>query len=232
MALPTSGLITLNAVHIEKDGFGASGQPVTLNDADLRQMNAGPGRTIPTGSGTAIELADFYGATDTHQITVTNGITGVYIGGASSWRINGFMTTGSFGTGNGGYPSTGSINSNSRSGYYNGSTVRAVFSRYHTNAKYTDLVFVLDGQVQNGSGGSSTYGAGAAGWEHVKVYHAGVGFGGSSSTIMSRYYANYGYDANRNVTRWSYQIGYSYVGGQDVPPWNASTNATTYVEVY
>ena len=49
---------------------------------------------------------------------------------------------------------------------------------------------------------------------------------------MSRYYANYGYDANRNVTRWSYQIGYSYVGGQDVPPWNASTNATTYVEVY
>ena len=60
MALPTSGLITLNAVHIEKDGVGASGQPVTLNDADLRQMNPGPGRTIPTGSGTAIELADFY----------------------------------------------------------------------------------------------------------------------------------------------------------------------------
>ena len=169
MALPTSGLITLNAVHIEKDGVGASGQPVTLNDADLRQMNPGPGRTIPTGSGTAIELADFYGATDTHQITVTNGITGVYIGGASSWRINGFMTTGSFGTGNGGYPSTGSINSNSRSGYYNGSTVRAGFSRYHTNAKYTDLVFLLDGQVQNGSGGSSTYGAGAAGGKGIVI---------------------------------------------------------------
>ena len=59
MAVTSSGLITLNAVHIEKDGYGASGQPVTLNDADLRQMNPGPGRTIPTGSGTPIELSDF-----------------------------------------------------------------------------------------------------------------------------------------------------------------------------
>ena len=223
MAVTSSGLITLNAVHIEKDGFGASGQPVTLNDADLRQMNPGPGRIIPTGSGTPIELSDFYGATDHHQVTMTNGITGVYIGGASSWRINGFMTTGSFGTGNGGFPSTGSINSNSRSGFYNGSTIAAIFVRYHTNAKYTDTVFVLNGNVPNTT---------AAGWNSLRIQAPGNGFGAYSGVAISRYYCTYTYDSTRNVSRWYQQTGYSYVGGNDIPPVNAQTNSTSYVEIY
>ena len=223
MAVTSSGLITLNAVHIEKDGFGASGQPVTLNDADLRQMNPGPGRIIPTGSGTPIELSDFYGATDHHQVTMTNGITGVYIGGASSWRINGFMTTGSFGTGNGGFPSTGSINSNSRSGMYNGATIAAIFVRYHTNAKYTDTVFVLNGNVPNTT---------AAGWNSLRIQAPGNGFGAYSGVAISRYYCTYTYDSTRNVSRWYQQTGYSYVGGNDIPPVNAQTNSTSYVEIY
>ena len=224
MAVTSSGLITLNAVHIEKDGYGASGQPVTLNDADLRQMNSGPGQTIPTGSGTPIELSDFYGATDHHQIIMTNGVTGVYIGGASSWRINGFMTAGSFGTGNGGYPSTGSISSNSRSGMYAGATIAAIFVRYHTNAKYTDTVLILNGNVPNTITG--------AGWGAMRIQAPGYGFGAYSGVSISRYYATYSYNSNNNTSMWYQQTGYTQLSGNDVPPVNGASNATSYVEIF
>ena len=62
MALPTSGNLTLNQIHVEAGG--TSETACTINDTDIRGLEAAAGYTIPTGSGTAIEIGDFYGATD------------------------------------------------------------------------------------------------------------------------------------------------------------------------
>ena len=48
MALPTSGTLTLNEIHIEAGG--SSGTACTINDTDIRGLNAASGYTIPTSS--------------------------------------------------------------------------------------------------------------------------------------------------------------------------------------
>lgn len=60
MALQSSGQISLNDIHIEAGG--SSGTLCSINDSDIRGLNAASGYTIPTGSGTAIDFGDFYGA--------------------------------------------------------------------------------------------------------------------------------------------------------------------------
>ena len=97
MALQTSGQISLNDIHIEAGG--SSGTSATINDSDIRGLTAASGYTIPTGSGTAIDFGDFYGAssiiTNTYSATGTNQqwgkgsrrrvgrvITSYYVGGA------------------------------------------------------------------------------------------------------------------------------------------------------
>tara|TARA_Y100000385_G_C13080000_1_gene633380 strand:+ start:868 stop:1899 length:1032 start_codon:yes stop_codon:yes gene_type:complete len=80
MALPTSGAISLNAIHIEAGG--SSGTLCSINDADIRGLTPGTGYSIPTGSGTAIDFADFYGASSRGEAVFThigNGST------TSSW---------------------------------------------------------------------------------------------------------------------------------------------------
>ena len=62
MPLQTSGAISLNQMHIEAGG--TSGTIVTLNDADIRGLTPGAGKTISTVSGSAVDFADFYGASD------------------------------------------------------------------------------------------------------------------------------------------------------------------------
>lgn len=60
MALQTSGSISLNEVHIEAGG--SSGTTASLNDSDIRGLTPASGYSINTGSGTQIDLGDFYGA--------------------------------------------------------------------------------------------------------------------------------------------------------------------------
>ena len=62
MALQTSGAISLNDIHVEAGG--TTGTSATINDADIRGLTAASGYTIPTGSGTAIDFGDFYGASN------------------------------------------------------------------------------------------------------------------------------------------------------------------------
>lgn len=71
MTLQTSGAISLNDIHIELGG--TSGTTVSLNDADVRGL-------VSIASG-AIDLADFYGASDTPTWTVTEGASGTSIFG-------------------------------------------------------------------------------------------------------------------------------------------------------
>lgn len=72
MALQTSGQISLNDIHVETSGSGVSGTTATINDADIRGLTAASGYTIPTGSGTTIDFADFYGASSLSTMTTTN----------------------------------------------------------------------------------------------------------------------------------------------------------------
>lgn len=73
MALQTSGQISLNDIHVQAGG--TSGTACNLNDADIRGLTAGSGRTINSSVNTAIEFSDFYGATSIiWNPTMTTGI--------------------------------------------------------------------------------------------------------------------------------------------------------------
>ena len=57
MALPTSGALTLDQIHVEAGG--TTGTTCSLNDSDIRGLNVPSGRTINSTLGTNIDFADF-----------------------------------------------------------------------------------------------------------------------------------------------------------------------------
>ena len=83
MTLQTSGAISLNDIHVELGG--TSGTTVSLNDTDVRGL-------VSIASG-AIDLADFYGASDTPTWTLTEGSTS-----GSSFSNYGFSISSNFGS--------------------------------------------------------------------------------------------------------------------------------------
>ena len=138
MALPTSGNLTLNQIHIEAGG--SSGTACTLNDTDIRGLNAASGYTIPTSSGSAIEIGDFYGATQALSFVINNGQSSYIGGGASQYGVNGWAIPGYYGkiTTN-----VGSVNSGStsNSSFFGGNAVASAFATHHnlTAVSYTHL---------------------------------------------------------------------------------------------
>ena len=232
MAVNSSGPIYLNTIHVEAGG--TSGTACTINDSDIRGLNAAPGRTIPTGSGTAIELSDFYGANNTPRITVTNGQGGSYIVGASSYYFNGFGNNIRNTAGQGHSTGTRTFGSISGDTYLyptNGGfrQIIGIYVAYHTNSTSSDyLVFTLNGNIANTTAD--------AGWNTVRLYHAGqtYGAGVGNFTDISRYYATYTYDSTNNQTHWAqqYYTGMTGTGNYNIPPFYTLTNSTTYVEIY
>ena len=83
MALPTSGALTLDAIHVEAGG--TTGTTCSLNDTDIRGLNAASGKTINSTLGTTIDFDDFYGA----SVTVATDLT------ASGTAFTKTTTTGS-----------------------------------------------------------------------------------------------------------------------------------------
>ena len=128
MALATSGLLTLNDIH--QEAGGSSGTACTLNDTDIRGLNEASGRVINNTQGTAIEIADFYGATQALSFVINNAQGGYYGGGASQYKTNGWAIPGYYGkiTTN-----LGSINSGStsNSSYFGGNAVASAFATHH-----------------------------------------------------------------------------------------------------
>ena len=104
MALPASGQITLNEIHIEAGGTTAT--EVTINDADVRAL-------ISASSGQAnLSFADFYGASaavtinitltaNTNNYNIFNSKGGTYVAGITTVNltINSGVTIGSTSTG-------------------------------------------------------------------------------------------------------------------------------------
>ena len=128
MALATSGNLTLNDIH--QEAGGSSGTACTLNDTDIRALNEASGRVIDNTQGTAIEIADFYGATQALSFVINNGQSGYYGGGASQYKTNGWTVPGFH---NKITTNLGSVNSGStsNSGFFGGNAVAAAYATHH-----------------------------------------------------------------------------------------------------
>ena len=64
MALPTSGQIDLNAIHVEAGG--SSGTQCSINDSDIRGL-------IGKASGVQMAFSEWYGASAAWTTTMTVG---------------------------------------------------------------------------------------------------------------------------------------------------------------
>ena len=97
----TSGAVSLNDLHIEAGG--TSGTTCSLNDTDIRELNAASGRSINSSSGTNIDIADFYGAKDL-QINLTGAYYTQVVGSgksATTYIYRGYDPQPQFGNGGG-----------------------------------------------------------------------------------------------------------------------------------
>ena len=102
MALPTSGPLSLNQIHIEAGG--TSGTTASINDADIRAL-------IGKASGTTMSFSEWYGASgsvtinltiaaDTLNYNIASERGGTYVAGATTVNltINSGVTVGSTST--------------------------------------------------------------------------------------------------------------------------------------
>ena len=88
MPLPTSGTLTLNAIH--EEAGGTSGTACTINDSDIRGLTPAAGKTINTGSGTPIEIGDFYGAQSEYPINIPTGASNRIITKSAGENLSGY----------------------------------------------------------------------------------------------------------------------------------------------
>ena len=68
MALPTSGALSLNAIHVEAGGTSCTTD--SLNASDIRGLTAAAGKTINSTLGSNIDFGDFYGASSVSSFTM------------------------------------------------------------------------------------------------------------------------------------------------------------------
>ena len=113
MALPTSGALTLDAIHVEAGG--STGTTCSLNDTDIRGLTPGSGKTINSTQGTTIDFDDFYGASSGFSMTLTVGssitsTTDNYV--TTTTVLRGFISG-----------SIGSLSPTSNSGFLGGATI-------------------------------------------------------------------------------------------------------------
>lgn len=114
MALPSSGAISLNEIHIEAGG--SSGSQVSLNDSDVRDIKE-------LSSGASSSFSNFYGAKAPFTITLTSGGTTQFISGGEygvdkNRRFRGFAL-GQYNSNWPGSSAYGSLSSNTDSDYLN-----------------------------------------------------------------------------------------------------------------
>ncbi len=71
MALPSSGVLSLNAIHIEAGG--GSGTAASINDSDIRGL-------ISKGSGATMSFSEWYGASSAFTTSITSGSVPYQVG--------------------------------------------------------------------------------------------------------------------------------------------------------
>ena len=180
MALPTSGNLTLNQIHVEAGG--TSETACTINDTDIRGLEAAAGYTIPTGSGTAIEIGDFYGATDEYRTylsgspaltaTLNAGYTSAY-----GFALMGYIRS-----------SIGSLSNTS----WMGTTITTLSSQ---NATY-GITLTIDTPVFN------------SGWTSLSLAHSYSN--ASNPYVMNRTDATYSYHSGGTSWAWAVSLPGTY----------------------
>ena len=130
MALPTSGALSLNQIHVEAGG--SSGATSSLNDTDIRGLTAASGKTINSTQGTTIDFDDFYGASSVVadvSLTLTTGnssnTTTIDYVGSNRIRQRGFNAGPLTGQDNG-TTSYGSLSTTSFTNYFGGNTITII----------------------------------------------------------------------------------------------------------
>ena len=150
MALPSSGAISLNQIHIEAGG--STGTLCTINDSDIRGL-------ILSNSEAEMSFDDWYGTGYVDSQTVTVGVsTGSYAGqyGFSNFIYDGNMGSISDGTCN--FKSGATIYSLSHSnGGLSGQLSFRLVGNY-TNAGFTSLHFPDAGLTKTFNRTSASYG--------------------------------------------------------------------------
>ena len=126
MALPTSGALTLDAIHVEAGG--STGTTCYLNDTDIRGLTAAAGKTINSTQGTTIDFDDFYGA----SLVSFSAISMVV--GDDTQTTTGYVTNVATDRGFVSSSSTGSMSPTSDSNFLGGATVTRLFMDGDTNS--------------------------------------------------------------------------------------------------
>ena len=128
MALQTSGMISLNDIHVEAGG--SSGTACTINDADIRGL-------IGKSSGAAMDFADWYGASNVIDTqTVTVGLFSITVYGSTS-------NTRGFSAGITGSISDGTCN------FKSGATIEYLAYSDQNGTTNKEVQFRLDGNHSN-----------------------------------------------------------------------------------
>ena len=94
MALPTSGALSMSAIHVEAEGspYAHSGT-VSLNDTNVRALTPASGYSINSTANTTISIGDFYGASKLLNMTTTN-YARLSSSGSNTTYVNRSVTSG------------------------------------------------------------------------------------------------------------------------------------------
>lgn len=138
MALPTEGTLTLNQIHVEAGGTTETA--CFLNDSDIRGLTPAAGKTINTGSGTAIEIGDFYGAAAETAINIPTAASDRIITKSATENINYFGGPDFYGYSANG---TGASLSNPNGGLAFGSNIS--FYNFSANLSNSDGIGAYEG---------------------------------------------------------------------------------------
>ena len=147
MALPTSGALTLDAIHVEAGG--TTGTTCSLNDTDIRGLTPGSGKTINSTQGTTVDFDDFYGASSGFSMTLT-------VGDRQTSSTVDYVTTT---TVNRGFDSlTGSLSPTSNSGFLGGATITQLknVGTFAISSGTPQLRMSVNSQVANNSSAFTT----------------------------------------------------------------------------
>ena len=152
MALPTSGALTLDAIHVEAGG--STGTTCSLNDSDIRGLTAAAGKTINSTLGTTVDFDDFYGASLVSSFTMT-----LTVGSSITSTTDQYSTTTSVSRG---FTSVlGSLSPTSNSSFLGGATITAI-RNFGTTSSITGsgtpqlLLQVSTGSVANSNSSFTT----------------------------------------------------------------------------
>jgi hypothetical protein len=136
MALPTSGAISLNQIHVEAGG--SSGSIVSINDSDVRSL-------IGKASGTTSSFSQFYGASgqvDSFNIVVGRRTVSGYLPEAWGY-ISGSNGTGSIASGSNATAEfcSGTYTAASWITFYNGTVSIQAAGTTNSNSGFTTATF-------------------------------------------------------------------------------------------